>query len=94
MGVSYVEPGAAVSINNALVAAQAEALAAEEAVLGNITQLVSEHAYELEALLHGVADLDAARARSRCAATCRNSYFLQFAYISVHFSVPKLVPVT
>lgn len=66
VGVQYVEPGAAVALNNQLVAAQAEALAAEEAVLACLTQLVADRAEQLGALLDGVARLDAARARSRC----------------------------
>lgn len=66
----YVEPGAIVSLNNELVAAQATALAAEEAVLASLTQLVADGMHEVQALLDGVAGLDAARARSRCAVTC------------------------
>jgi hypothetical protein len=46
------------AMNNELLAAHAEALAAEEAILADLTQLVSEHADGLD----GVFGLHAARA--------------------------------
>lgn len=70
VGVQYMEPGLAVALNNEWVAAQAQALAAEEVVLAGLTQLVAERVHELQALLDGVARLDAAKARSRCVCVC------------------------
>lgn len=66
VGVQYVEPGAAVPLNNDLAAARAEALTAEEAVLWQLTGLVIDHHAELAGLLAAVVWLDVASARHRC----------------------------
>lgn len=65
-GVQYVEPGAAVPLNNDLAAARGEALAAEEAVLWQLTGLIIDHHGVLADLLSSVVWLDGISARHRC----------------------------
>jgi len=72
-GVVYVEPRAAVGLNNDLSAAQAEAMAAEEAVLWRLTGLIIDRHVELAALLDSVVWLDVAAARHRCACSTRST---------------------
>lgn len=66
--VQYVEPGAAVPLNNDLAAARGEALSAEEAVLWSLTGRIIDAHGILAALLSAVVALDVASARHRCAA--------------------------
>lgn len=62
----YLEPPAAVPLNNDLISARAELTAAEEAVLWRLTGKVSERAAELEAGLKAVVWLDTTAAKARC----------------------------
>eukprot|EP00892_Ulva_mutabilis_P010253 jgi/Ulvmu1/75/UM001_0078.1 len=64
-GVKYVEPGAAVAMNNDLAAARAEAMSAEEGVLWGLTGLIIDRHAELAGLLEAVVWLDVASARHR-----------------------------
>ncbi|KAG2444932.1 hypothetical protein HXX76_001668 [Chlamydomonas incerta] len=61
----YVEPAAAVAMNNELGAARAEAQAAEEQVLWNLTGLVMGALEELQDAYRTVAWLDVLSARAR-----------------------------
>lgn len=53
-GIQYVEPAAAVSLNNELAAARGEAFAAEEAVLWRLTGLVMDVTDSLQHILNVV----------------------------------------
>lgn len=73
----YIEPAAAVSVNNELIVARAEAMAAEEAVLWSLTASIVEHVDQLRAVLEVVVWLDVICARCgavmnhRCARVTR-----------------------
>ena len=62
-GVMYVEPTAAVPINNLLIAARAEAMAAEEAVLWSLTSTIIDSLEQLRSVLDVIVLLDVICAR-------------------------------
>ncbi|GFR39679.1 hypothetical protein Agub_g151, partial [Astrephomene gubernaculifera] len=63
--LTYIEPPAAVGLNNELAAARGEAAAAEEAVLWGLTARVVEVLHELQDTFRTVVWLDELSARSR-----------------------------
>lgn len=69
--MQYIEPSAAVPLNNELGVARAEAAAAEEAVLWQLTGSVVDQLSELQAALDVVVWLDVVSAR--CALLVCNS---------------------
>ena len=63
--VWYIEPSAAVPLNNELIAVKAELTAAEDAVLWRLTALVGDVFEELQRVLCAVVWLDGVAARAR-----------------------------